>query len=346
MAQDLVTRVLIEGQTIRRPPPLNVTAGDIVYFEREFERTLPPTSIFEIRNAYITPDLVVLKSGRVVEDLLADRGHRNWFGRPYILRQMLRPTRHLDSSVTYLFACDYWSTGYFHWLTDVLPRLLAVEEHLRELVMLLPSHLPKAHSDALSIFSFAGVTRIPTHTKLKVPKMVAPAHTAPTGNYNVDLIRELRRRYVSRLKNRDHVDGPRFIYASRSKAKRRRVANEVEVAALLKRLGFATLHFEDYSFENQVRLARNAEILVGVHGAGLTNMLFMKDGAQVLEFRMLSDATNLCYFSLAAALGLGYAYQFGVAPEGATAHEADLVVDLQELEKNVSLLIQADRRDS
>lgn len=337
--QDLVSRPLIESQTIRRAAPLNIRPGDIAYFEREFERTLPPASVYEIEDAYVTPHLVVLKSVRVVEELLADSGHRNLFGRFYTMRQMLRPTRRLKDSATYLFACDYWSTGYFHWLTDVLPRLLAVEDRLPDLVMLLPPELPRVHLDTLSIFKFAGATPVPARAKLRVPKMVAPAHTAPTGNYNVGLIRELRDRYLSRLKDRNDIHGPRFIYASRAKAKKRRVVNEVEVATLLTRLGFATIHFENYSFEDQVRLARNAEVLVGLHGAALTNMLFMIDGARVLEFRMLSDASNLCYFSLASALGLGYAYQFGVAPEGATAHEADLVVDLHELEENISLLV-------
>ena len=52
-----------------------------------------------------------------------------------------------------------------------------------------------------------------------------------------------------------------------------------------------------------------ARYVVSNHGAGLTNMLFMKDGARVLELRHVSDYVNNCYFILASALQFDYLYQ-------------------------------------
>jgi capsular polysaccharide biosynthesis protein len=94
--------------------------------------------------------------------------------------------------------------------------------------------------------------------------------------------------------------------------------------------GFEAIHFEDYSFEQQVRIASGAQYLVANHGAGLTNMLFMKSGGSVLELRQDGDAINNCYFALASALHLNYCYRLcsSEAP-GEDAYTANLIVDSQ-----------------
>src|SRR5688500_19312228 len=52
------------------------------------------------------------------------------------------------------------------------------------------------------------------------------------------------------------------------------------------------------SFEEQVKLLSRARYVVSNHGAGLTNMLFMRDDTKVLELRHRSDYINNCYFIL------------------------------------------------
>jgi len=51
-----------------------------------------------------------------------------------------------------------------------------------------------------------------------------------------------------------------------------------------------------------------SKISVSLHGAALTNMLFLAPNTKVLELRNRDDATAQCYFNLAAALGLPYYY--------------------------------------
>ena len=50
------------------------------------------------------------------------------------------------------------------------------------------------------------------------------------------------------------------------------------------------------------------EILAGVHGAGLVNMLFMKNAGKVIEVRGKNDSRNNCFFSLTSDLELDYYY--------------------------------------
>ena len=78
---------------------------------------------------------------------------------------------------------------------------------------------------------------------------------------------------------------------------------------VLRAFNFRIVRTEDYSFAEQVRLAAGARYLVSNHGAGLTNILFMRPGSSVLELRHATDCINNCYFTLASALNLKYFYQ-------------------------------------
>jgi capsular polysaccharide biosynthesis protein len=130
------------------------------------------------------------------------------------------------------------------------------------------------------------------------------------------------------------------LYISRSAARRRKVSNESGVLEVLRRFGFRILHAESCSFEEQVRAASGSRYLVSSHGAGLTNMLFMRPGSHVLELRHRGDGVSTCYFTMASALALHYSYQTCASsrPDEAV-HTADLDVDLRAFESNLERLL-------
>ncbi|EFH2707715.1 TPA: glycosyltransferase family 61 protein [Escherichia coli] len=72
------------------------------------------------------------------------------------------------------------------------------------------------------------------------------------------------------------------IYISRRKSSRGPL-NEFEVENELKELGFDILYAEDLDFAQQVSIFSNASILIGPHGAGLTNILFMPKNSTLIE---------------------------------------------------------------
>jgi capsular polysaccharide biosynthesis protein len=43
------------------------------------------------------------------------------------------------------------------------------------------------------------------------------------------------------------------------------------------------LDFADYTWEEQIRIVRHTDLLVGVHGAGLTQLIYLNDNSTVLE---------------------------------------------------------------
>ena len=47
--------------------------------------------------------------------------------------------------------------------------------------------------------------------------------------------------------------------------------------------GFTFVTFENYSFEEQIKIIDNCELLVGIHGAGFTNMVFMNKNTKIVD---------------------------------------------------------------
>ena len=73
------------------------------------------------------------------------------------------------------------------------------------------------------------------------------------------------------------------VYPSRLYVKRigtRRLVGSDEV---LEHYGFTTMVPEDYTFEEQIRFFKHADIIVSPHGAALTNTLYMKPGSVLIE---------------------------------------------------------------
>jgi capsular polysaccharide biosynthesis protein len=80
-----------------------------------------------------------------------------------------------------------------------------------------------------------------------------------------------------------------------------------------------------------------AKSLVGLHGGGLTNMLFMPENGRILELRLGSDNHNNCYFTLASDLGHDYYYLLNESDTQETFN-ANITVDLNELGEILKLM--------
>ena len=75
----------------------------------------------------------------------------------------------------------------------------------------------------------------------------------------------------------------KYLIISRENAAKRRLINEDILYEKLKKYGFKKIFFEKLSFEKQIELSKNCKIMLGYHGAGLTNVFFMKPGSECIE---------------------------------------------------------------
>lgn len=68
------------------------------------------------------------------------------------------------------------------------------------------------------------------------------------------------------------------------------------------------VQLESRSLAEQMQMLSGCRLLVGLHGAGLTNMLWMPQGSQAIEVRRCNDSHNNSYFTMANALSHSYSY--------------------------------------
>ena len=337
--------ILYQDSISIKPLPENIHQNDWGLFEHELQRTIPETKLLQLKNATVNPDSVVFHKNRILPESFPNPnfgfsrlGFRT--GIKLLLRNFLVYRSHQNIGQDAFWITDIWSKGYFHWITDTLPRLFTIKDRLSNATLLLPGDYEKTDFiiPSLRPFSIQDVNFI--HAKYRCKNLYLPTHTAPTGNYNEKIMRGLRSLFTEYFQPESFDHPYDKVYISRGKTQKRRIVNENELIEILEKYGFRTFYFEDHSFEEQLTIASGTRYLLSNHGAGLANMLFMGSGSKVLELRQSGDKHNNCFFALASALRLKYFYQLcnSMSP-GEDPHTADLIIDPQLLRNNIEKML-------
>ena len=106
----------------------------------------------------------------------------------------------------------------------------------------------------------------------------------------------------------------RRIYIHRSGGVRN-VSNFEEIKGVIEAYGFDIVDFETMSISDQIVTMYGAKHVVGEHGAGLINILFMKPGGTVLEI-FNSGCAQPAFWSVASARRLNFGYIVGSSDNG------------------------------
>ena len=318
-----------------RTKPVNYREEHANCFEVEFEKKIHPVIDYSLSNANI------LSSGRVFKYLryFNQSDVIPWDSRTYLsdLRKVnFLPKRKLSTNETYYtFINSNWE-GYFHWITECLVKLFLVRDELDDLNLILPYKMSAFHHHTLEAFNIKRSTQLERDVVFTTPHLRFITNTAGSGNYNENVIKELRSFLLAHFVTASPTVSKRKIYISRQKAPRRRIVNEDEVEAFVTSRGYEKVFMEDLDFKAQVNLMNQADRLISLHGAGLTNMLFMPKDSRVLEMRHEEDRYRNCYFTMCSELDIPYYYIFckGEIP-GQDPTVADHIVDMSKLKKCV-----------
>jgi len=89
--------------------------------------------------------------------------------------------------------------------------------------------------------------------------------------------------------------GSRKIFLTRQKTRLRFIENSDEIETACREHGYEIVDADTLSPDQQVRLFSSVSHLVGIHGAGLTNMIFCPPGCRVLELFPPPDLGYLPY---------------------------------------------------
>ena len=291
--------------------------------------------IKRLQNCFLLEDGAVFRHLSLVQESVVntDQGRlllHNWKGLLRI-RMTFKKIR-LQRELTYLLVHNSYR-GYYHWLLESLPKLLEAEQVSPDLTLLLPASYQEGfYAETLHLLGITRVERLQPNALYQVPQLMLPYATKTMGNYSVAALRELKEVFWGALGISLPTKVSKRLYISRRKATRRKILNELEVEQILTTYGFQIACFEDYSFQEQVRLCADTEVLVSIHGAGLSNMVFLPERATVIEFRKFDDGENYFFTQLAFALQHTYHLVYCAAEdEQKSVQDADLWVDIAAL---------------
>lgn len=295
--------ITFHGYTDDRMPPRNFVDSDWWLFQNAQRAVIPNTRMKRVNNAHILNDTIFCPLALKVYSSFS-RIHPPRF-KPLLHNLILLRKKPviIDKGI---WITDEWSCNYFHFMTDSITRLIGSLVKPNEYEVLLPKKFKSLNyvSESLDLFGFKPFYYEPG-VNVKVKELVLPTHTAISGDYNNRIISIIRKKLFGKYKPNPF----RKIYITRKNAKSRFVVNEAEILIVLQSQGYEIHSFETYTWIKQLKIMTETKCLIGLHGAGLTNMLFMSEGANVLEFRRKADDEFNCYYNLANTLKHSYFYQ-------------------------------------
>ena len=230
---------------------------------------------------------------------------------------------------------DQKSWKYFHWFCDVSQRIELIKDFLDEYPIIIYQEL--LNFDYIS--STLESNKIPYITVSKdtnyfIKNLLLTSHVFDSGNFKVDFIQNVREKYSgSYIENLNDVPQSK-IWMSRQNSKFRKLTNFDDVRLILKKYNYQIINTEKLAFKDQIKIYTSSKVIGGLHGGGLTNMLFMKSGSFVFEVRRNKDSKNNCYFSLANSLDHKYYYTLANS-ETDDMFLSDCTVDCKKLEETL-----------
>jgi len=335
---NLENKIVTEHQT----PPVNLSQADISLFEHEFTYQHTRPVLTPYRSVYFNSLGYIYNKYRLIFfkdcNKISDRpAYVNFIKLKILL------TGRIDAPAISIHSI--WCEGYFHWLTESLNRLMYIIQsgyHLNDYILLLPKkYLGYSYiNESLSLFGFnlENIMPIEEYGNYLCKELLICPPLAIPGRYDY-AVSNTASEYMLMKAGLNNLIADRRVYISRQNSPKRKVTNELELIKLLREYDFEIVETENMTFIQQMSLFNSTRWLISIHGAGLTNMMFMQKHTNILEFREENDKWNNCYFSLASAHNLNY-YYLKCKKEGEQKdHVGNLAVNIQELKQLMDLYI-------
>lgn len=305
--------------------------------------TTPKVEI--LKNVRISNNSVVFKYFKIFEESCINQTNYQLYSKGLkFFYKFIFPKLNF-SKKRFILITDEWTSNYYHWHNFALKKLVILQEHnlIDNSILLLPKKYQKYDFAMNSLKKFGIKENQIVYLRKKSNIKVKELPLITVTRQNPLIFRKIRQILTT---NPIDLDFGEKIYISRQGQRFRFIENEEDVTNLLQKYGFRKILAEDFSHDEQISILSKAKYLVSPHGEGLTNLMFMKDGSNILEIATPQKQQNFNpdFYALASMLNLNYFHQVcQVGPNSyhkQDFHHGSLVVDIEKLEKNIKLMLQ------
>lgn len=323
---------VFDSERVETPPPIVAPTEDqacLVSPHDHYE--FPAIYVSQLADAMISggSNLVLFKNSVVCHDLYdfeRDYTSEELYGRHLIdckkkrirlLKCDAAPEK-FDEAAAFVDAC---APNYAHWLTEVLPRIVAfcslekfakvpiivndgLHRNIMESLVLAVGcdrtiiTLPVGKSILVGVAYISSVAGyVPFERRNK--RLDGHSH----GLFSPAAFSEMRRILVDALKAMPSSDWPKKIYLRRNSGVRK-VLNSPEIERTLVAQGYAVIEPEKLTFTQQVQLFSRAEAVVASSGAAVANIIFCPPGTRItILIGRFPDTSYWYWQNIAAASG-------------------------------------------
>ncbi len=320
--------------------------------------------VIEPRSGFVIADYGFLietsvSNGYAARDPVMSRVFRLPSPVPYWKARILR--RYGSDLESVVALATSWPANYFHFYRDFLPKILLLEEADIDptLPVVVPDELfdqpffrEAIQSKRLSRWNFTS----PRGQCIRAKSVVfCSANQYFLPDRSVSSEAELLSRAIDGTKVMESPgevlallelgDDPlpaspdRRIFLTRSAQRGRTLSNYEEVEALLRLLDFETIDTDGMPLGEQAKLFRESRYVIGIHGAGLVNIIYAHDhDLSLLEIRqpgeehLITDFAQLCH-----AFGFAHEEIFGTSEHG--HRDASFSVDVATLRAAIDRML-------
>jgi hypothetical protein len=198
-----------------------------------------------------------------------------------------------------------FSTGYFHWMTDDLPRLAALSLMPPDTRILMRGPLRRYQGESLGLLGIQARVHPENNRHLHIERYHFSSPVGMTGCTNPYAVNWLRKQFMNHLESQS--GSPRKLFVIR-RGKTRGIVNQDSLAVKLASMDWTVIDLEELGLTQQISLFSNASQIVAEHGAALTNLLWCRPGTKVVEL-CAETFLNGCYEAISLCLGLNHRYE-------------------------------------
>jgi hypothetical protein len=232
---------------------------------------------------------------------------------------------------------------YGHWLGEYLPKLyhLYMYENItgKKPQVIIGNDPPKWMTQSLDLLGYGSERRIEwDDSSASINRLVVPLSTS-TGddnfNYSPIELQWVRDKLLDSVELEDTCNTRRIFVSRQGLSRTRKTSNFEEIRTVLDEHNFEIIKPEKLSFHEQIQTFSNADLVVGVFGSGLGNILFSKK-THLIE---ILNSKYLPYNSAKAlSIALGHSYT-GINVESSERFERGTS------EKNKPLIVSSEMLD-
>jgi capsular polysaccharide biosynthesis protein len=211
-------------------------------------------------------------------------------------------------------------SNYFHWNIDALARFeLAVSAHAPPRtgqVVLVPQTEHAWQDQTLDLLPVGDTPalRVGPDAVIAVRRLATLSNLSGGGFWPHPGLLQLFHGWRDSVTPGESDAPGRRIYISRQDSDQRRLVNEDEVIETVRAAAYEVVTLSGMAVADQIRLFSAAHRIIAPHGAGLTNIVFSRPNAALLELHM-DGYVQWSFRRLAGLGGLGYGCVIGKTVE-------------------------------